>query len=282
MKCLNFLKLVGSSWKKITVGISAFAFGWVLAACYTVPETGRQALSLVSPGEEMRLGVSAFEEIKRKEKISTDSSKTALVKRVGSRIARVADKDVPNAQWEFVLFDNDEPNAFALPGGKVGIHTGILNITQNEAGLAAVMGHEVAHVSARHAGERLSEQLVLSGLATGASIGLANNKRARDIAMVAFGVGAPLAVILPHSRRQESEADRIGTIYMAKAGYNPREAIAFWQRFQAHNANRGGRPPAFLSTHPTDAQRIQNLQVYVEEAEVFYKTSGSRTVAGKR
>ncbi len=253
----------------------SFSLGCFLTACYTVPQTGRSALNIISSSEETHLGVRTFEDIKKKEKISTNTNAIQMVQRVGRRIARVADQDIPNATWEFVLFENKEPNAFALPGGKVGIYTGILPITKDDAGLATVMSHEIGHVAARHGAERMSEQLLLSGAATGLAIGLSNeNARTQRLATLAFGVGITLGAVLPHSRLQESEADHIGLIYMAKAGYPPRAAIAFWQRFREYNQKKGGEPPAFLSTHPADEKRIADLQKLVPEAEVYYKTSG--------
>jgi metalloendopeptidase OMA1, mitochondrial len=244
-------------------------------SCYTVPETGRSGFNVVGSAEEVRLGLSAFEEIKRKEKIVTGTAEAAMVQRVGRRIASIADKNIPNAQWEFVLFDNDEANAFALPGGKVGVYRGILPITKSEAGLATVLSHEIAHVAAHHAGERISQQMVLSGLGTAAAIGFGDSKY-RQAILLGLGVGSTLGVTLPFSRMQESEADRIGLMWMARAGYPPQEAVEFWKRFRDYNEKRGGGPPVFLSTHPADEKRIQDLQALVAEAEVYYKTSGKK------
>jgi metalloendopeptidase OMA1, mitochondrial len=259
------------------VALLAAVISLTVISCYTVPQTGRSSFNVVSSSDELKLGISAFDEIKRKERISSNAAQTEMVRRVGQRIASVADKDLPNSQWEFVLFENDEPNAFALPGGKVGVYTGILPITKNDSGLAAVLGHEIAHVSARHGGERMSQQLALAGAATGLSIGLGSQSRqTQQLALGAFGLGTTLAVTLPFSRSQESEADHIGLIYMAKAGYNPREAVDFWRRFQAYNERRGGRPPAFLATHPADDKRIRDLEAELPEAEVYYKTSGRK------
>lgn len=260
---------------RIMLGAALIA-GLALVACKTVPETGRSAFNIVGADEEMRMGLSAFEEIKRTEKRSSNSAANAMVQRVGKRIAAVANKDVPNARWEFVLFENNEPNAFALPGGKVGINTGILPITKNDAGLAAVLGHEIGHVTAHHGAERMSEQLAIG--VVGAGVGMAMSKQGQatqQAASVAFGLGATGLVALPHSRGQESEADHIGLNYMAKAGYNPREAINFWERFRDYNNKKGGRPPEFLSTHPTDQRRIDDLKnQWLPQAEVLYKTSG--------
>lgn len=256
----------------------AFLAALLLAACYTVPKTGRSSFNFMSVGEEVQLGLSSFDQIKRQERISSDAAGNAQVQRVGQRIAAAAAEDISAAKWEFVLFENAEPNAFALPGGKVGVYTGILPITRDDAGLAAVMGHEVAHVAARHGGERISEQLALSGLAAGLAISLQKQDPAvRNLVLVGFGVGTTLAAVLPHSRMQESEADRIGLIYMAKAGYPPEAAVAFWERFAEFNRKRGGQPPAFLSTHPTDEKRIAELRALVPEARRYY--AGARADA---
>lgn len=262
--------LIKGSLVAFLLSISVFVI-----SCYTVPETGRSGFNVVGASEELRLGLSAFEEIKRKEKEITGTADAAMVQRVGRRIANVADKNIPNAQWEFVLFDNKEANAFALPGGKVGVYTGILPITKTEAGLATVLSHEIAHVAAHHAGERISQQMVLSGIGTAAAIGFGESKY-RQAIMLGLGVGGTLGVVLPFSRMQESEADRIGLIWMAKAGYPPQEAVEFWKRFKAYNEQKGGGPPTFLSTHPADDKRIQDLQNLVPEAEVYYKTSGKK------
>lgn len=261
---------------KTPIWVLAVVGAFVLASCYTVPQTGRSAFNVIGASDERRMGVSAFQEVEQHERRSSNSAANAMVQRVGKRIAAIANQDIPNASWEFVLFENAQPNAFALPGGKVGVYTGILEITKNEAGLAAVLGHEIAHVAARHGAERMSQQLGI-GLA-GAGLGMALNKQGRatqQLSAMAFGMGTSLALVLPHSRSQESEADHIGTIYMAKAGYDPNQAIAFWDRFASYNQRKGGAPPAFLSTHPTDSQRISDLKnKWVPEAEVFYKTSG--------
>jgi metalloendopeptidase OMA1, mitochondrial len=259
-----------------SVGLGIFAIGFLIS-CSTVPQTGRSSLNLVGSGQETQLGLQAFEEIKKQEKISTNPELNAMLQRVGKRIAAVADPDIPDSQWEFILFENKTPNAFALPGGKVGVHTGILEITKNEAGLATVLSHEVGHVAAHHARERMSQNVLASVGAAGLSIGLSKkDPRTQQLALMAFGAGSTLGVLLPYSRLHESEADRIGLIYMAKAGYNPEEAVAFWERFRDYNRKQGGRPPVFLSTHPTDEKRIEDLRNYLPEARVYYKTSGRR------
>lgn len=255
--------------------VLAMAIG-LSAGCTTVPETGRKQVVLISAGEEMQLGLSEFEKIKKSTPVSSDPAHNNLVKSVGGKIAGVA--PVPNAKWEFVVFDKpDTPNAFALPGGKVGIYSGILPITKNEAGLATVMAHEVAHVVARHGGERISEGLLvqLGGLALSQAY---NTKPEATQALInaAYGVGSTVAVMLPHSRRQELEADQLGLIYMARAGYNPREAVDFWKRFSQHKGGGGGKNIAFLSTHPLDEERIKQLESLLPQAEAEYKKAGGR------
>jgi predicted Zn-dependent protease len=230
---------------------------------------------MVSAGQEMQLGLTGFEELKKETPIEKDPQINAMVQRVGKQIARVADKDMPNAQWEFVVFQSKEANAFCLPGGKVGIYTGILPITKTEAGLATVMAHEVAHAVAHHGAERMSEAMLMQtgGQVLGAAVS-AYNPGWTQAAMLAYGVGSKLGRELPHDRRQESEADHIGLIYMAKAGYNPREAIFFWERFSEFNKSQGGaNVPAFLRTHPVDTVRIQQLEKLMPKAEAEFQRS---------
>jgi predicted Zn-dependent protease len=252
--------------------------GATLTGCATAPETGRRQLLLVDSAQEAKLGLQAFQEIKSETPISRDPKKNAQLQSVGKRIARVA--KLPNARWEFVLFDDPkQPNAFALPGGKVGIYTGILPITKDDAGLATVIGHEVAHAAARHGAERMSQGLAVQvgGGILSAALGASGYGGAtQDLAMQAYGVGAQLGVMLPYSRTQELEADRIGLLYMARAGFDPREAIAFWQRFQAYKAKSGGRTPEFLSTHPLDDNRIAQLQKFLPQALAEYERAKAR------
>jgi len=256
--------------KKLARLLLLAASATLITGCATVGETGRRQLILLSQGEEMALGLSSFEKIKKETPINRDPKINAMVQRVGKRIAAVA--DLPGAQWEFVVFESPEANAFCLPGGKIGVYTGILPITQNDAGLAAVMGHEVAHAYARHGAERVSEAMgiQLVGQALGASLSHAD-PRVQATAMAAYGLGATLGRELPHSRAQESEADRIGLRYMARAGYDPEEAVRFWERFAAHNAQRGGDTPWFLRTHPLDQTRIQQLKNWMPEAKAQYQ-----------
>lgn len=243
-----------------------------VSGCATVPETGRKQLRLISVQQEITLGLTEFDKLKKTTPIAKNPSQQALLERVGWNLARVV--RLSGARWEFVLFEQpDVANAFCLPGGKVGVYTGILPVTQDEAGLATVIGHEVAHAVARHGAERVSEQLLIQ---TGGQIldaVLASRlPQWQGVVMKAYGIGGELGVALPHSRAQELEADRLGLLYMARAGYDPRQAIAFWKRFSAYQTRKGGgKPIAFLSTHPLDATRIRALEEHMGPALAEYK-----------
>ena len=243
----------------------------VAIACETVPVTGRRQLQLVSASEETQLGLTAYQQILKKSKVSTDPELNALVTRVGSRIAAVAER--PDFQWEYRVIEDKQANAFALPGGKIAVYTGILPITRDETGLAAVLAHEVAHVTARHGGERMSQQLATEagvnvlGVAAGVAVG---DPGATRLAAAALGLGAQYGVILPFSRAHESEADHIGLIYMAKAGYDPRAARDLWVRM-AEAAKRSQRPPEFMSTHPSETTRIKQIEAWLPEALTYYR-----------
>ena len=224
---------------------------------------------LVSQSEEMQLGAAAFSEMKTNVPISKDPKANELVQRVGKRIASVV--NLTNAQWEFVVFESKEANAFCLPGGKIGVYTGILPITKDDAGLAKVLGHEVAHATLHHGAERMSREMFRSGLGQGVSAGLGMagaDARVVSVSQTIYGTGAQLLEALPHSRAQESEADHRGLLYMAWAGYDPQAAVAFWQRFAAFNKQSGGGDTLwFLRTHPLDDARIKQLQQWVPEAK---------------
>lgn len=238
--------------------------------CHTVPQTGRSALHLVPSGQLASMASSQFGQLKQETPISRDPTYNAMVQRVGERIAYVAAPDMPNAQWEFVVFDDDEQiNAFAMPGGKVAVYTGIFKVAKSDADLAVVMGHEVAHVAAGHGNERVSQQLTASGLGMALQFGTSDmDSSQQKMIMAAFGAGASYGVMLPYSRYHESEADEIGLIYAAKAGYDPRAAIAFWERMEAQ---KSGSPPEFLSTHPSGSTRIRKLNELMPKAYSIYK-----------
>jgi predicted Zn-dependent protease len=237
-----------------------------LSGCYTVPITGRTAFVAVSEGEETSLGLQAFTDTKQKTPITKDAATSARIASIGKRIAAIS--EYPNWSWEFVVFDEPQtPNAWCLPGGKVGFYTGLLPYTKTDAEIATVMAHEIGHAVARHGGERMSEEMVVAAGATviAGSVAPENVEKAK----AAYGIGSQVFVALPHSRSQEYEADQIGLIYMARAGYDPREAVNFWERFSTVAA--GQKPPEWLSTHPADENRIQKIKGLLPEALEEYK-----------
>jgi predicted Zn-dependent protease len=246
--------------------------GAIAAACYKAPVTGRSQFIILSQSEENQMGVTAFQEVLKEEQVSTNSQYNEAVTRVGTRIVGVA--DTPQYNWDFkVLKDDEQINAFALPGGKVGVYTGILPVAVNDAGLATVMAHEVAHVAARHGGERVSTDVLAQIGAVGVSAALGGSDPwVSEAVMQAYGIGVTVGGILPFSRTQEAEADQIGLIYMAKAGYDPREAIAFWERMDAAVKGKP-QPPEFLSTHPGYGTRINNLKKWLPQALPYYEQS---------
>lgn len=223
------------------------------------------------------MGLTAFTQIKETEKISTDPVANDRVKRVGQRIAESVGRALPNAQWEFVVFDSEQVNAFALPGGKVGVYTGLLQLAETDDELAAVMGHEIAHVSSRHSGERYSQQLIAAGLNVVADQGMQMaevDAQKRQLAMTAFAGGTQLG-LLKFSRIHESEADSIGLRFAAGAGYDPTAAIHFWERMQKANEGQA-RPPEFFSTHPSDATRIANLKQLAPQYRELYRQAKAK------
>jgi predicted Zn-dependent protease len=239
-----------------------------LSSCATVPLTGRKQLLLLPESEERKMGLSSYEEVLKKEKASTDVAQIAMLQKVGERIAAATGQQLP---WEFKLIDNPTTvNAFCLPGGKVAVYTGILPLTQDEAGLAAVLGHEIAHAIARHGGERVSQQLIAKLGLSAVSAGMASrDPKTVETVTALLGAGATVGVLLPFSRSQESEADHMGLIYMAKAGYDPNQAISFWGRMAEKSGS--GKVPEFLSTHPSDTTRINQLKKELPEAMQYYK-----------
>ncbi len=242
---------------------------FALVGCTTVPMTGRYQLLLSDEAQENAAGATSYGQYLKESKISTDKTNTALVKKVGQKIAAVSDCDY---DWEFNLLESDEANAWCLSGGKVAVYTGILPYTQTEAGLATVMAHEIAHAIARHGAERSAQNTLLEyGLAIGNAT-LANNPN-RELIMLGVNVAGNVGVILPYSRKHESEADHIGLLLMAKAGYDPNEAIKFWQRMAAATGGSQGGLSDFLSTHPSDAKRVKDLQELLPEAMQYYKKS---------
>lgn len=258
---------------KFRLVLTSFLFLF-FAGCYTVPETGRTSLNFISTGEELKLGISEFEKLKRDTPISGDPVLTGQLNRVGKRISEAVGRDLPSAQWEFVLFDDPNTiNAFALPGGKVGVYTGIMEIASTEDELATVIGHEIAHVTARHGSERMSQGIAaaLGGLVLNAAL---ENDKNRDQWVAAYGLGAGYAVAYPFSRNHELEADKIGIIYAARAGFNPQAAVEFWMKMNIIKGEAQGS--TFFSTHPSDLQRIDRLERLMPEVMPIYEQNKGR------
>jgi predicted Zn-dependent protease len=254
----------------------------LLTGCALNLLTGRKQLSLVQESELQLMATSEYNTFLSENKVlnSATSREAATVDRVGARISKAITKYFDSKgqssllegyKWEFNTVESKDINAWCMPGGKVVVYTGLLPITQNEAALAIVMGHEIAHSVAKHGNERMSQALVqqMGGMALG--IALAQKpQETQDLFMMTYGIGSEVGAMLPWSRQQETEADQYGLIFSAMAGYDPREAIPFWQRMAAAG---NGNPPEFLSTHPSDATRLKKLEQFMPEALKYYKAS---------
>lgn len=247
--------------------VLAVAFG-----CASVPHTGRRQYNVIPDRQLNALGINAFEEITQTQKESKDDRLTAAVKRVVERVSAAAEAtDKPNFQWEVKVIENKEPNAICLPGGKIVVFSGIIPYAHNEGGLAAIVAHEVAHAVARHGGERVSQALTLDGALKLGSLMLKKeggelDSRSKRI-LGALGSGAAVGILLPYSRVHEYEADRIGQIYMARAGYDPTEAVRLWGRM---SQIRKPPIPVWLTTHPTDDARVAKLKEFLPAAMKIY------------
>jgi predicted Zn-dependent protease len=241
----------------------------VVVACESVPVTGRRQLLLVPEGTELQMGAAAYTEALRKSRVSTDPGLNDRVTRVGRRIAEATGRS--DYTWEFTVLEDKQVNAWALPGGKVAVYTGILPVTRDDAGLAAVLGHEVAHATAHHGAERMSQTLLVQAGLVATQAALARRDPATVQAVgAALGAGATYGVLLPWGRSQESEADHVGLVYLAKAGYHPSAARDLWVRME--EAGKGqARPPEFLSTHPSPATRIRQIEAWIPEALQHYR-----------
>ena len=255
----------------------------VVLSCSKVPITGRSQLSLVPEGEIIAMADASYDTFLMQNKLSTDKEATAMIKRCGGKIQKAvesyfasqnASDQLKDYTWEFNLVESEEVNAWCMPGGKVVFYTGILPICKDETGVAVVMGHEVAHAVARHGNERMSQGLLAQFGSSALDAALAHNSQmTKQIAATAFGLGAQFGALLPFSRKQESEADHLGIIFMAMAGYDPRAAVPFWERMAG--GSKGGKPPEIMSTHPSDETRIANLNKLMPEAMKYYKPSAT-------
>ncbi|HIA47036.1 MAG TPA: M48 family peptidase [Candidatus Hydrogenedentes bacterium] len=250
----------------------------VCSACSTVPVTGRRSMAFIPQSQLSKISLDSYRALLEESELSTDPNQLAYVGRVGERLAGATHAyleangySTAGYVWEFnVIKEDDTINAFAMPGGKIAVYTGILPITQSDAGLAVVMSHEIAHVLARHGNERMTQGLIaqLGGQALSAALS-SQPERTNQLFMTSYGAVANVGVMLPFSRLHESEADHIGMILMAIGGYNPQESIAFWQRMDAQSGG-GKRPPQLLSTHPEPGKRAERLNEHMSEAMTVY------------
>lgn len=263
--------------RRIILYASFVAF---FVACSSNSITGRKQLALFPESTLQQQALQQYQSFLSESKVvNQNTSKDAeMVKRVGTRIAQAItsyysqkglSSELEGYNWEFNLVDDKQVNAWCMPGGKVVVYTGLLPVTQNEAALAVVLGHEITHAVAHHGNERMSQGVLAQGLQVAGDIFTSNKQQANAIFNNVFAPTAQVAVLLPNSRKQEYEADHYGLIFAAMAGYNPNEAIAFWQRMS--QASGGNKPPEFLATHPSDENRIAKLQSYMNEALSYYK-----------
>ena len=255
-----------------------------VVSCAEVPITHRKSLHLVPDSELLSLSYQQYGQVLNRSRLSADTEEVQMVRRVGNRIARSAEaflRDagqgdrLKNYTWQFNLIDDEKTiNAWVMPGGRAAVYSGILRYTQNENGLAVVLGHEVGHAIAGHGNERMSEALVVELGGTALAVALSQRpQQTRTMFMTAYGAGADLGFLLPYSRLEESEADRIGLVLMARAGYDPRQALPFWERMKRQEG--GSHIPELLSTHPAPDSRIENIKKYIPDALKYFSPSTS-------
>jgi len=273
---LKYASVVQSAMRRVLL-VAAVVF--LFSSCQTVPVTGRQQVSFVPSSTILPMSFNSYTDFLSKHKVIENTSQAQSVKRVGSRIQYAVERYMSERKmsdrlsgykWEFNLVDDKQLNAWCMPGGKVVVYTGILPVTGDETGLAVVMGHEIGHAIANHGGERMSQELLaqMGGVALSEALST-RPQETQQLFMGAYGLGSQVGVLLPYSRLQESEADHLGLVFMAMAGYNPRESVAFWKRMAA--GKQGAAPPELLSTHPTDATRIRDIERLVPEALTYYR-----------
>ena len=250
-----------------------------LAGCSSVPMTGRRQLNLVSDQEVLTASLQQYDAYISKAPLSTDKAKTDMVVRVGQKVSSAVEQymknngmsaELQNYKWEFKLVKDNTPNAFCMPGGKIVVYEGILPYTKDETGLAVVVGHEVAHAIAKHSNERMSQEIVASMGGQILDKYLSGKSQTmKTLGSAIYGLGAQYGVMLPYSRQHELEADKLGLIFMAMAGYDPNAAVTFWQRMS--QSSDGQKPLEIMSTHPSDERRIAQAKAYLPEALKYYK-----------
>jgi len=269
------------SFRTAKFSVTVLLMALLIYSCGSVPFTGRKQLQLVSNQEVIALSLQQYQEFMRTAPLEKGTANAQMVTRIGTRIANAVatfyknngyESQLENYAWEYNLVKDNSVNAFAMPGGKVVIFTGLLPVTQTEEALAVVIGHEIAHVIAQHSSERLSQQIALQygGAIAGGLLG--NSQAMQQLGNTVFGLGAQFGVMMPYARKQEYEADEIGLIIMAMAGYNPQVAIPFWTRMA--ESGGGAQVPEFLSTHPTDSKRIANIENIMPGVMQYYKGTG--------
>lgn len=270
-----------NSLKRVHISFTLLLMALLIQSCGSVPFTGRRQLQLVSNQEVIALSLQQYQDFMRTAPLVKESANAEMVNRIGSRIANAVEtfyknngyeSELQNYAWEFNLVKDESVNAFAMPGGKVVIFSGLLPVTQTEEALAVVIGHEIAHVIAQHSNERISQQMALQygGAIAGGLLG--DSQAMQQLGSTVFGLGAQFGVMMPYARKQEYEADEIGLIVMAMAGYNPQAAVPFWTRMA--ESSGGAQVPEFLSTHPTDSKRIANIENIMPSVMQYYKGIG--------
>lgn len=263
--------------RKLLVGLGLLFL--VLIACQTVPITGRQQVTLVPSSTVFAMSFDAYSDFLKKHKVIKDTKEAQMVKRVGANIQKAVENyfasqgmsdKLKDYKWEFNLVEDNQINAWCMAGGKVVVYTGLFNVVTDETSLAVVMGHEIAHAIAGHGEERLSHGLLVEVGGVALATALSQKPtQTKNLFLMAYGAGTTLGFVLPYSRLHEEEADRLGLIFMAMAGYDPQKALEFWQKMAEQK--RGRSTPEFLSTHPSDATRIAKIQYYLPEAMQYYK-----------
>jgi predicted Zn-dependent protease len=263
--------------KKNLFRTGLLAFILIAQACSTVPLIGRKQVILLPESSMVEMSLTNYSQFIKENKLSANKEQIDIIKRVGARMSVAVEKylkengfqdRVPDFKWEFNLVESKDVNAWCMPGGKVVFYTGIMPLTKNDAGVAVVMGHEIGHAVARHGNERMSQQMYLQyGQVALSELTKTKPEQTKALYQAAYGLGAQYGVMLPYSRQQEYEGDRLGLIFMAIAGYNPEESIGFWERMAA---NSGNKMPEFMSTHPMEQNRINEIRKFLPEAMKFY------------
>jgi metalloendopeptidase OMA1, mitochondrial len=261
-------------WLPIGAAVLFIAYQYFASEKFVNPETGRKSHVALSVEQESALGLQSYEQVLAQSQTIDSGPELEIVRRVVQRLAPATGTAGKNFDWRVSLVQSDRINAFCLPGGKIVVYSGILPVANSEAGLATVLGHEIAHATSRHGAQRLLEQNLTQTAIAGLAGSLSDMDYEKQVAILsAFGAGAQYGVLMPFSRKQESEADHIGLIYMGRAGYDPHESIAFWRRMEQANP---AQPPQFLSDHPSHGTRIQQLESWMPQAVQEYNSAQRR------